>query len=686
MIRLGSASKPDSAARVLRQRVLNPHAVRRILHEKSPLYRYFQGFRHHSRLLKSTERAVADGNDESCEDFKFRRNFDWTRCLSLAGCSFEAYNDLDQDSEHLSRLTTNGTEISYLSLDFLKSQYKGLLMVRIHDARDLKAMNWMPWTKSDPYIVISCDGSVYKTSTVWGNLNPSWNETAYFYVHDLESTRLRCRVIDDNIVTGDNLMGSTFVPVNDLRDNEEHEVTLPLVGTSGEVRLSLKYSSFKEGDSLDPGILAEIGKSTLVGNIPRNVTESAWRKMMTTIILAEELADIEFDPVSFIENRDTDTQAWIFWNTTNKRIVVAFRGTEQTEFKDLLTDASLIPSRIAAEDGRLAPSNQSMDEQSDPWVHSGFLRGYLSVASEVKEIVQQIVGQERNRWEILFTGHSLGGALTTLCAYDIAKMEESKENKLFSSIDVYNYGSPMVGGEAFTSEFNALLPNCWRIVNENDAVCRLPRFLGYGHVGGKVTLHRDGSAIFMDSNEKEVSEDISVTTFIKKLGYQSLSSFASQGKNRLVNARIYATNCGSAPRNRILLNFSWKNLPRRKNPKQRFAPPILKYTKKSPLYMGAFAAVAIGVPYFIGETVMKTTNSPRADSSLEEDLRKKTTLESQMLAKAQKERLQVLFDEIKDGKGAERYQAALDGQSLGCHSSGTTIGARAITTAADKRD
>ena len=45
-----------------------------------------------------------------------------------------------------------------------------------------------------------------------------------------------------------------------------------------------------------------------------------------------------------------------------------------------------------------------------------------------------------------------------------------------------------------------------------------------------MTLHRDGSVIFMDSNEKEVSEDISVTTFIKKLGYQSLSSFASQGK------------------------------------------------------------------------------------------------------------------------------------------------------------
>lgn len=529
MIRLGLARKPNSAARVQRQRVLNPHASRPILPEKTPLYRYFQGFRNHSRLLKSADRAVADGNDASGEDFRFRSNFDWTRCLSLAGCSFEAYNDLDEDSEHLSRLTTNGTEISYFSLDFLKSQYKGLLMVRIHEARDLKAMNWVPWTKSDPYIVMSCDGSVYKTSTVWGNLNPSWNETAYFYMRDMESTRLRCRVIDDNIVTGDNLMGSAFVPVKDLIDKADHEVTVPLVGTSGEVRLSLRYSPFEESDALDPGILADIGKSTLVGNIPRNVTESAWRKMMTTIILAEELADIEFDPVSFIENRDTDTQAWIFWNTSNKRIVVAFRGTEQTEFKDLLTDASLIPSRIATEDGRMAPSNQSMDEQRDPWVHSGFLRGYLSVASEVKEIVRQIVGEESNRWEILFTGHSLGGALTTLCAYDIAKMEECKEEKLFSSIDVYNYGSPMVGGEAFTSEFNELVPNCWRIVNENDAVCRLPRFLGYGHVGGKVTLHRDGSVTFMDSNQKEVTEDISVTAFIKKIGYQSLSSFASEG-------------------------------------------------------------------------------------------------------------------------------------------------------------
>jgi hypothetical protein len=51
-----------------------------------------------------------------------------------------------------------------------------------------------------------------------------------------------------------------------------------------------------------------------------------------------------------------------------------------------------------------------------------------------------------------------------------------------------------------------------------------------------------------------------------------------------------------------------------------------------------------------------------------------------MLAKAQKERLQVMLDEIKDrsAHGDARYRAALDGQSLGTHSGGTSAGARAI--------
>ena len=50
----------------------------------------------------------------------------------------------------------------------------------------------------------------------------------------------------------------------------------------------------------------------------------------------------------------------------------------------------------------------------------------------------------------------------------------------------------------------------------------------------------------------------------------------------------------------------------------------------------------------------------------------------QVLARAQKEQLQVLLDEIKEGSGNERYRAALDGKRLGTRAQGTTAGAVAI--------
>lgn len=87
---------------------------------------------------------------------------------------------------------------------------------------------------------------------------------------------------------------------------------------------------------------------------------------------------------------------------------------------------------------------------------------------------------------------------------------------------------------------------------------------------------------------------------------------------------------------------------------------------------------AFALPAYLGDRVMHQTNGEKAESELEQKLRSRSSVDSQMLARAQKERLQVLLDEVKAGKGAERYKAALDGQSLGTHSTGTTVGVEAI--------
>ncbi|KAG7666571.1 hypothetical protein Ndes2526B_g04963 [Nannochloris sp. 'desiccata'] len=105
---------------------------------------------------------------------------------------------------------------------------------------------------------------------------------------------------------------------------------------------------------------------------------------------------------------------------------------------------------------------------------------------------------------------------------------------------------------------------------------------------------------------------------------------------------------------------------------------LVAFTRRGPLYFAGFAAVAIGLPLYLGDQVMEGTNGPRAENKLEKELRGKASIDAQMLAQAQRERLQVMFDELKDGKGADRYKAALDGQSLGTHSSGSSLGAVSI--------
>jgi hypothetical protein len=99
--------------------------------------------------------------------------------------------------------------------------------------------------------------------------------------------------------------------------------------------------------------------------------------------------------------------------------------------------------------------------------------------------------------------------------------------------------------------------------------------------------------------------------------------------------------------------------------RQRQASPnawrkVVAFTRRGPLYFAGFAAAAIGLPLYLGDQVMEGTNGPRAENKLEKQLRSRASIDAQMLAQAQRERLQVMFDELKEGKGADRYKAALE--------------------------
>jgi hypothetical protein len=84
---------------------------------------------------------------------------------------------------------------------------------------------------------------------------------------------------------------------------------------------------------------------------------------------------------------------------------------------------------------------------------------------------------------VTICGHSLGGALATLLALDVAA------NTSFTNPTVYTYASPRTGDPAFAAKYNGLVPNTSRIANRIDIVPKLPLPPQYEHVNTLVDIN-----------------------------------------------------------------------------------------------------------------------------------------------------------------------------------------------------
>lgn len=125
-----------------------------------------------------------------------------------------------------------------------------------------------------------------------------------------------------------------------------------------------------------------------------------------------------------------------------------------------------------------------------PTVHTGFRDAWYGDnlrSTTIKYISEQV--DELNRenadavsmgLEVLdlaptidITGHSLGGSLAILAAYDLTKILSSTPKKR-AHIRVYTHGCPRVGNGAFVQNFNDIVSPCWNIINKNDIVPAIP--------------------------------------------------------------------------------------------------------------------------------------------------------------------------------------------------------------------
>jgi Lipase (class 3) len=150
-------------------------------------------------------------------------------------------------------------------------------------------------------------------------------------------------------------------------------------------------------------------------------------------------------------------------------VVIAIRGTEgiqewvhDAEF--LLVTCPFLPGAGHTEDGFTAVY-MSMTTSLDP---------------TSPRVTQALAGLNFPRpvTSLTICGHSLGGALATLLALDVAA------NTTLKNPAVYTYASPRTGGPQFAATYNQVVPNTNRIAGRLDLVPKLPLPPLYEHVLG----------------------------------------------------------------------------------------------------------------------------------------------------------------------------------------------------------
>jgi len=150
-------------------------------------------------------------------------------------------------------------------------------------------------------------------------------------------------------------------------------------------------------------------------------------------------------------------------------VVVAVRGTEGIQ--EWIHDAQflMVPCPFMASAGH---------------TEDGFTAMYLSMttgsAPGSPTVVKALSGLPFARpvTSLTICGHSLGGALVTLLALDVAA------NTSFKNPTVYTYASPRTGGPNFVDTYNHVVPNTTRIAGRLDLVPKLPLPPLYEHVLG----------------------------------------------------------------------------------------------------------------------------------------------------------------------------------------------------------
>lgn len=138
-------------------------------------------------------------------------------------------------------------------------------------------------------------------------------------------------------------------------------------------------------------------------------------------------------------------------------------------------------------------------------IHRGFRNSWHEVSHAVTENMRKAVDTHPD-YRIVVTGHSLGGAVATIAAAELRRLDA----RFAARTELYTFGSPRVANAEAARWLSDQSHFSWRVTNENDLVPRLPpRVLGYHHMEPEYWIARNGSDPTADDVVWSAREDSS---------------------------------------------------------------------------------------------------------------------------------------------------------------------------------
>jgi len=302
---------------------------------------------------------------------------------------------------------------------------------------------------------------------------------------------------------------STMAPRSTEQDPSPHQVAIP---SSEDLHVHAKLCALLESyrkmdQNFDFNVLKDVDQLTLKGFVALDSSIAGLTKEQKPIVKSLLDCDDDVRVGGYFTTNEQEERLEVGVFCIQNTILVVYRGTTEQQLK---------PARQKVAGVELDPENPVM-------VYPPFRDAYFELETQVYKLLDTLV-EENPFSDVVFVGHSFGGALATIGAVRFASARPMLR------FACHAFGSPKVGANDFRQMANTL-PNLkvMRVEYGSDANTTYPADVGttkWQHVGHSLVIH----ASVGTNNGKPPSHPVSAYRFDHKKPNSSMTNLLQNRK------------------------------------------------------------------------------------------------------------------------------------------------------------